>query len=371
MQLWRVKHFMQIASDTADWISLGLVTELRPAALRGLLVAFGLPANILSANRGQLARHVADEVAEKILSPGRERQIENALDWLSQDGHALATLADAHYPQLLLQIPDPPPMLYVLGDANHLNRPALAIVGSRNATPQGIANARSFARAASDAGLIVVSGLALGIDTAAHEGALDGSGTTVAVLGCGVDIVYPRSNAALARKIETRGTIISEFALGMPPLTANFPRRNRIISGLSQGCLVVEATLPSGSLITARLAAEQGREVFAIPGSIHSPFARGCHALIRQGAKLVETAEDVLQELHLSVSRPDPKILQSDNALLQYIGYDSCGLDTLIQRSGLTAGEVSEMLLTLELAQKVGRLPGGLYQRIDQRAKSD
>ena len=356
---------MQIASDTADWVRLGLVNDLGPTALRGLLAAFGLPANILSANRRQLARHVSEAMAEKILADDHQQKIENTLAWLSQDGHSLATFADAQYPQLLLQIPDPPPILYVLGDASHLNRSALAIVGSRNATPQGLANARSFAKAASHSGLTVVSGLALGIDTAAHQGALAGSGSTVAVLGCGADIVYPRSNATLAREITRCGAIVSEFALGTPPLTSNFPRRNRIISGLSQGCLVVEAALASGSLITARLAAEQGREVFAIPGSIHSPLARGCHALIRQGAKLVETAADIMQELHLSVEQSAPKILEPDNALLQYIGYDSCGLDSLVQRSGLTAGAVSAMLLTLELKGKVACLPGGLYQRIN------
>ena len=226
-------------------------------------------------------------------------------------------------------------------------------------------NARNFAKATSDSGLTVVSGLALGIDTAAHQGALDGSGSTVAVLGCGVDIAYPRSNTTLAREITRRGAIVSEFALGTPPLTSNFPRRNRIISGLAWGCLVVEAAQSSGSLITARLAAEQGREVFAIPGSIHSPLARGCHALIKQGAKLVETAEDIMLEIQISVKRTDPKILEVNNVLLQYIGYDACGLDSLVQRSGLTTGAVSAMLLTLELEGKIACLPGGSYQRID------
>jgi len=356
---------MQIAPDTADWVSLGLVNDLGPTALRGLLAAFGLPANILSANPLELGRYVSEDLAKSILSASRQQKIENTLDWLSQEGHSLITFADAQYPKLLLQIPDPPPMLYALGDASHLNRSTLAIVGSRNATPQGLANARSFGKAASNAGMAIVSGLALGIDTAAHQGALEGAGTTIAVLGCGVDIIYPRANAMLAREITTRGTIISEFSLGMPPFAANFPRRNRIISGLSQGCLVVEAALPSGSLITARLAAEQGREVFAIPGSIHSPLSRGCHALIRQGAKLVETAEDIRQELHVSMYSSELDILESDNALLQCMGYESCDLDSLVKRSGLTAGSLSAMLLTLELKGKVGCLPGGLYQRID------
>ena len=355
---------MQIAPDTADWINLGLVGELSPAGLRALLGALGPPGNILAATKLQLARHVREEVAESIHSDSRQRRIENTLDWISQDGHWLTTIADAQYPQLLLQTADPPTMLYGVGDPKHLNRSSLAIVGSRNATHQGLSNARSFAKAASNAGLTVVSGLALGIDTAAHHGALDGLNTTIAVLGCGVDIVYPRSNAALASEIARRGTIVSEFALGMPPLTGNFPRRNRIISGLSQGCLVVEAAQHSGSLITARLAAQQGREVFAIPGSIHSPLARGCHSLIKQGAKLVETAEDVFEELGIKIGDPDHNIVESNDALLQYIGYDPCCVDSLTQRSGLTSGVVAEMLLTLELKGMIGSLPGGFYQRL-------
>jgi len=242
--------------------------------------------------------------------------------------------------------------------------PALAMVGSRNATPQGISNAQQFARAFSDAGLTIVSGLALGIDAAAHQGGLDGAGSTIAVLGTGADLLYPQRNRTLGERIAREGLIVSEFPLGTPPNGGNFPRRNRVISGLARGCLVVEAALASGSLITARLAAEQGREVFAIPGSIHSPHSKGCHALIKQGAKLVECAQDVLQELgiHGSVAAPSAEAAAAPG-LLAHLAYEPCDIDTLCARSGLTAQVVSAMLLQLELDGKVASLPGGLYQR--------
>jgi DNA processing protein len=245
-------------------------------------------------------------------------------------------------------------------------RRGLAIVGSRNATPQGVANAERFARAFSEAGLTIASGLALGIDAAAHRGALEGAGSTVAVLGCGVDVVYPQRNADLYNAVAAHGALVSEFPLGSPPIAANFPRRNRLISGLARGVLVVEAALASGSLITARLAAEQGREVFAIPGSIHSPLSKGCHALIREGAKLVESAQDVLEELKFPVpaSTPASPQAEKDHALLAHLGHDPCNVDTLCQRSGLTPDTVSAMLLELELAGTVAALPGGRYQRI-------
>lgn len=356
---------MRIAADTADWINLGLVEGLGPRALCGLLADIGPPADILSADRRQLGRYTTEAIVGQILAQSRQAKIESTLSWLSEDGHSLITLADHAYPRILLQCGDPPPMLYVLGDPNYLGHESLAIIGSRNATPQGIANSRSFAHALADSGLTIVSGLALGIDAAAHLGAIASTGSTIAVLGCGADIAYPRANAKLVKEIAARGAVISEFPLGMPPLSFNFPRRNRIISGLSRGCLVVEAALASGSLITARLALEQGREVFAIPGSIHSPLSRGCHALIKQGAKLVETAQDILLELNFMSSVSTPDILELDVPLLQYIGYDPCDLDTIQRRSGLTAGKVSAMLLTLELEQRVGCLPGGLYQRLD------
>jgi DNA processing protein len=273
------------------------------------------------------------------------------------------TLADADYPRPLPETPDPPAPLHLRGRRELLARPGLAIVGSRSATPQGASNAQQFAHAFSAAGLTIVSGLALGIDAAAHRGGLDAAGSTIAVLGTGADLLYPPRNRALGERIAREGLILSEFALGTPPHAGNFPRRNRVISGLARGCLVVEAALASGSLITARLAAEQGREVFAIPGSIHSPHSKGCHALIKQGAKLVESAQDLLQELGLPAPAA-PDAAAPAGGLLAQLGYDACDIDTLCARSGLTANEVSAMLLQLELDGKVASLPGGLYQRI-------
>jgi DNA processing protein len=263
----------------------------------------------------------------------------------------------------------------VQGDPAVLSRPALAVVGSRSATPQGLANARAFAAALSQQGWMIVSGLALGIDAAAHEGALEamaqGGAGTVAVVGTGLDRVFPARHRALAHRIAAQGALVSEYAPGMPPLREHFPERNRLIAGLSQGTLVVEAALASGSLITARLASESGREVFAIPGSIHSPQARGCHALIRQGAKLVETAEDIVEELRgqrplvLDAAAPsDGEAAVADDPLLAALGHDPVTLDALLARTGESAAVLSARLLELELDGQVARLPGGLYQRL-------
>ena len=342
--------------------------------------AFGLPENILGASHASLARAVPESVARALLETDRRDAVERALEWAARPNHCILTLADEDYPRQLLEIPDPAPLLYVIGDTALLSRRGVAIVGSRNASAQGEANAAQFAEALSRAGLSVLSGLALGVDAAAHRGGLAGEGSTVAVMGTGADIVYPKKNVPLAADIARRGALVTEFPLGTPPMAGNFPRRNRLISGLARGVLVVEAALASGSLITARLAAEQGREVFAIPGSIHSPLARGCHVLIRQGAKLVESAEDVLEELR-GAGAPPPTAISpatapatiadsgthtsgSDAPLLQYMGYDAFDMDTLAQRSGLTAEALSAMLLELELEGKVARLPGGRYQRV-------
>jgi len=355
---------MRHDADLAAWIKLSLVPGLGGQSLRKLLGAFGLPQHILAAGRGALARIVSAEIAARILSDLDSAAVETALEWAAADGHAVLTLADGDYPQPLLQTPDPPALLYLRGRRELLALPALAMVGSRNATPQGVSNAEQFARAFSSAGLTIVSGLALGIDAAAHRGGLDGAGSTIAVLGTGADILYPQRNRALGDRIAREGLIVSEFPLGTPPHGSNFPRRNRVISGLARGCLVVEAALASGSLITARCAAEQGREVFAIPGSIHSPHSKGCHALIKQGAKLVESAQDLLQELGVDVlAAPSAAAAPAAAGLLAQLGYDPCDIDTLCARSGLTADVVSAMLLQLELDGKVASLPGGLYQR--------
>ena len=351
-------------ADLAAWIKLSLVPGLGGQRLRKLLAAFGLPAHVLAAGRAALAQFVSAEIASRIASGLDSPEVDAAVEWAGAPGHAVVTLADPDYPRPLLEIPDPPALLYLHGRRELLARPGLAIVGSRNATPQGASNAEQFARSFSAAGLTIISGLALGIDAAAHRGGLDCAGSTIAVLGTGADILYPPRNRALGERITHEGLIVSEFALGTPPHGGNFPRRNRIISGLARGCLVVEAALASGSLITARLAAEQGREVFAIPGSIHSPHSKGCHALIKQGAKLVESAQDLLEELGMGgFVSPPPPVNPTRTGLLADLGYDPCDIDTLCARSGLTAETVSAMLLQLELDGEIASLPGGLYQK--------
>ncbi|MDH4326320.1 MAG: DNA-processing protein DprA [Betaproteobacteria bacterium] len=354
----------------ASWLQLTLTPGLGAAAIRGLLEQFGLPENILAAPRAQLERVAGPAAAALQHSEETAAAVRNALRWAESPGHAVVTLADAAYPRLLLEIADPPPLLYAVGRLDLLGRPSLAIVGSRNATAQGVRNAEQFARAFSAAGLTIVSGMALGIDAAAHAGGLAGEGSTIAVLGTGVDVTYPRQNAALAQRIAQSGLLLSEFALGSAGAAHHFPRRNRLISGLAQGCLVVEAALASGSLITARAAAEQGREVFAIPGSIHSPLAKGCHALLKQGAKLVESAEDVLAELTAfqrtaTASARAPSPPAADEPLLAHMGFDPVDVDSICARAGLAAERVSAELLRLELAGRVAALPGGMYQRLN------
>jgi len=355
--------------ELAAWLRLTLTSGLGGQGIRRLLAEFGLPSQVLGASHAALARTVGEAIATRLRTDERAPDVEAALEWAAQPGNAIITLADAAYPRGLLEIPDPPALLYVRGRATLLAANGLAIVGSRNATAQGLANAETLARALSRAGLTIVSGLALGIDAAAHRGALDGTGATVGVLGTGIDVIYPARNAQLFTILAGNGAIVSEFPLGTPPVAANFPRRNRIISGLARGVLVVEAALDSGSLITARLAGEQGRDVFAVPGSIHSPLSKGCHALIKQGAKLVESADDVLGELGGGAPTPTPSHTapEETHALLHHLGYDPCNVDTLCGRSGLTAEVVSAMLLQLELEGKVASLPGGRYQRVANR----
>jgi DNA processing protein len=359
----------------ASWLQLTLTPGLGTATIRKLLLQFGLPEKIIGAKRAELLRFADAEVVRVLDSEPVGKAVEHALAWLDQTGNSVVTLADAGYPRLLLEIPDPPALIYCRGRTELLNRPALALVGSRNATAQGISNAEQFSRNFSAAGLTIVSGLAQGIDAAAHRGGLAGEGSTIAVLGTGVDIAYPRSNAALAADIAERGLLLSEFPLGTKAFAYNFPRRNRLISGLAQGCLVVEAALASGSLITARAGAEQGREVFAVPGSIHSPLSKGCHALIKSGAKLVESAEDVLSELaafrrtgFASTRTPADAPGSADgpeDPLLAHMGFDPVDVDSLCARAGLPAERVSAELLRLELAGRVTVLPGGLYQRLN------
>ncbi len=355
----------------AVWLRLTLTPGLGPAAQRQLLAAFGLPERIYAAGQPALAAVVGTAAARTLREHDASAAVDLAVDWAAQPGNTILTLGDAAYPPALLEIPDPPVLLYVKGDPALLARASIAVVGARSATPQGEANAEAFATALSHAGLTIVSGLALGIDGAAHRGGLAGPGSTVAVIGTGADRIYPARNAALARRIAEAGAIVSEFPLGTAPLAHNFPRRNRLIAGLGRGVLVVEAALKSGSLITARLATDCGREVFAIPGSIHSPVARGCHQLIRDGAKLVEAAGDILEELRLAPPAPapagDPAPFPAggDEArVVDALGHDPVDVDTLVHRTSLTPEALYAILLTLELDGRVSRLPGGRLQRL-------
>ena len=363
--------------ELALWLRLTLIPGVGGETQRSLLKAFGTPAGVFAAGRGTLAAVIGGPLAETLLGHNATAGIETALQWAAEPGNALIPLGDPDYPQALLDTTDPPTLLYCKGRRELLNRPMLAVVGSRNATAQGERDAAAFARALAGAGLCIVSGLALGIDAAAHRGALDTAAGTIAVIGTGADRLYPARNAELGREIATHGAILSEFPLGTPAMAANFPRRNRIIAGLARGTLVVEAAPRSGSLITARLAAEAGREVFAIPGSIHSPQSRGCHQLIRQGAKLVETAADVLEELGVdsapgragaaSAASPATPLGTQEEQVLTAMGTACCTIDQIAERSGLTAADLLAILLPMELAGQVAQLPGGLYQRLHER----
>lgn len=363
----------------ALWLTLAHCPGPGPRAALCLLNHFGSLEAVFRADRvslttvlhgeGAIRADSIDSAAAAVLRGPDNAALAADLAWLAGEQHHLVTWGDPDYPPLLREIPDPPVVLYVQGQRQLLASPQIAIVGSRNPTPLGVQNAEAFAAALVQNGLTITSGLALGVDGAAHRGALEAGGTTLAVAGTGLDRVYPPRHRELAHAIAARGALVSEFPIGTPVRAGNFPVRNRLISGLSLGVLVVEAAQRSGSLITARLAAEQGREVFALPGSIHSPLARGCHALIRQGAKLVETAEHVLEELgplaavaRQAASRPSPSLAPLERRLFDCLGYDPLHIDAIIEHSGLTADRVSSILLQLELRGLVLAGPGG-YQR--------
>ena len=360
--------------ELAAWLRLIETPGVGRESARRLLAAFGSPQAVFTA-AGSARAEVAGAAAAEALAAEHE-SVDALLSltwaWLAAaaaEPRAVITLGDPLYPPALLETADPPLLLYTQGRTELLRAEAMAVVGSRNPTRQGIDNAREFSASLSQAGLTVVSGMALGIDAAAHEGGLDGAGSTVAVVGTGLDRVYPRRNLSLAHRIAQQGLMLSEFALGTPPLPANFPIRNRIIAGLSRGTLVVEAALQSGSLITARLALEAGRDVFAIPGSIHSPQSRGCHALIKQGAKLVDSAQDVLEELNLPAPAAAPigaapTSAAREDPLLAALGFDPVTLDALVARTGRSTSDLNTRLLELELDGRVARLPGQLFQRI-------
>jgi DNA processing protein len=361
-----------IDSRTLAWATLAH-KALPQRALVELLRAFGDPERLLGASRRELARVVATPLVERLLAPIAADALERTSRWLDVEGHDVIAWDDDDYPKALLELGDAPPVLFHLGRRDLLGRPALAVVGSRNATAQGRETAREFARALAEAGFTIVSGLAVGIDAAAHEGALGAAASTIGVVATGLDRVYPARNRDLATRIAREGALLSEFVPGTSPRKEHFPQRNRLISGLARGVLVVEATLSSGSLITARLAGEQGREVFAIPGSIHSPFAKGCHKLIRDGAKLVETASDVLDELdpqRRSVQTARARRATTDAPLhpvLAAMGYDPVGVDALVERTHAAPEAIVADLVTLELSGDVAALPGGCWQRLHRR----
>jgi DNA processing protein len=360
--------------ELAAWLRLLETPQVGRESARKLLAAFGSPEAALSASTAARREVVGPGPAAALSSQPTTLTdlVQITVQWLQAGADTaprrVITLGDPHYPAALLETADPPLLLYAQGTIELLQAPSLAVVGSRSPTQQGIENARAFSTELSQAGLTVVSGLALGIDGAAHEGGLSGPGRTVAVVGTGLDRVYPRRHLELAHRVANQGLIISEYSLGTPPLAPNFPLRNRIIAGLAHGTLVVEAALQSGSLITARLALEAGREVFAIPGSIHAPQSRGCHGLIKQGAKLVDSAQDILEELQWGQQPARPVLTahpeEVSDPLWEALGFDPVSLDALTARTGWPAQQLNVRLLELELEGRVARLPGQLFQRV-------
>ena len=360
------------------WLALARMPEVGPVTAQVLLAQWGTPRKIFELGKLDLQGiEFLSDPAKAYLKQPDWAAVEYDLEWLDQSDCHIITQRNMLYPPLLKQIPDPPPVLFVQGNPTRLSDKQIAVVGSRNPSSSGEHTAKQFASHIANAGFTVTSGLAVGIDAAAHRGAMAVGGNTIAVTGSGLDRVYPNRHVRLAGEIVEQGALVSEFPPGTPPRRQNFPRRNRLISALSLGTLVVEAALQSGSLITARLAAEQGREVFAIPGSIHNPLSRGCHALLRQGAKLVETTQDVLEELgalafwnenEFPAFPPAPEAITPHVSaefmnLLRHIGFEPTSIDTLVERSGLTADLVSSILMVLELQGQIVSAPGGLYSR--------
>lgn len=382
--------------ELVAWLRLATTPGVARGVARKLLAAFGSPERVLAADDDTLRALAGTDVVQALrqADPRDDARLAATQRWLSTDdggaAHDIVTLGDSRYPALLLETADPPLLLFTLGRVELLCAPGVAIVGSRLATPQGLDNARAFARFLSGHQLTIVSGLATGIDGAAHEGGLAGPGSTVAFVGTGLDRAYPSEHRPLMRRIAEQGLVVSEYPLGTPPIPENFPRRNRLIAGIAQGTLVVEAAIRSGSLITARMALEGGRDVFAIPGSIHSAQSRGCHRLIQEGAKLVECGDDVLRELRSGVasearratlSPAQPSLFAAgamdaepddahtrpdagpDAALRAALGHDPVTFDVLAARTGMPFDQLAARLLDLELAGVVERLPGGLLQR--------
>ncbi len=378
----KTTYTQQDKNDLAYWLALHRAPRVGSVTFAKLLAACGEPRQVFQAGAAQWNALKLNAKLQAYLRAPNWAAVEKDLAWLEQDGHHILTWNQAAYPARLKEIHDPPPLLFIQGDLALLSMPQLAIVGSRNPSQTGQDTAQEFAQYLAAAGWVITSGMAFGIDAASHRGALDSHGYTIAVTGTGLNTVYPAKHKALAGQIRRHGAMVSEFPPDMPPRHVHFPRRNRIISGMSVGTLVVEATLRSGSLITARQATEQGREVFAIPGSIHNPLAKGCHALIKDGAKLVESAHDILEELQAFIPGLAPKLPSADLSptqhaaqkdrldeeyvqLLNQMGVgEPLSIDAMVERCGLTAEAVSSMLLILELRGRVHHLPGGSYARV-------
>lgn len=369
-------HSHQQTGNIPYWLALMHAPGVGPVTFQALLQHYGDPEAVFDSPHDRMEGIITKPVLDYLRNPDW-KSVEMDLAWQELPGNHILTFYDHLYPPLLREIPDPPPVLFVSGNLELLTSLQLAIVGSRNPSPVGKEMAHEFSANLGQVGLTITSGLALGIDAAAHRGALDAHTPTLAVTGTGLDQVYPARHQTLARQIAESGTLVSEYAPGTPPLAENFPRRNRIISGLSLGTMVVEAALHSGSLITARLALEQGREVFAVPGSIHNPLSRGCHQLIRQGAKLVETIQDIIEELGalgnaalswrnsiINSSPPPGKLDQQHTYVLDCLGYEPTSIDMMVERTGLTAETLSSILLVLELHNQVESSHGGTYVRL-------
>lgn len=375
-------------NEIRAWIRLSLEPRLGPVRIRMLLAAIGLPQDIYAQSSSGLSKLLSPELAAQLRQAPDEAMsttIEATLAWLSEPAHHLLTLADSHYPANLLALHDPPPLLYLNGNPERLHRPILSVVGARSATTGGRENAQAFARYLAGQGWCIASGLASGIDGAAHEGALQAgpdAGGTIAVLGTGIDLVYPARHRQLAHRIAAAGLLVSEFPLGTRAQPFHFPLRNRVVAALGRGVLVVEAARQSGSLITAQQASEIGREIFAIPGSIHSPLSRGCHALIRQGAKLVESGEDILEELRQSglmpqeaalapprsssssSPSPDDNLSKDEHALLQALGHDPLSAEALQTRMQWEMPRIHSTLALLELQGRIARQTDNRFQRL-------
>ena len=353
--------------DAEAWLRLTLVPGVSPGAQRKLLSAIGSAEEVLASPARRIAEITHAGVAALLAKGPEPRLLDATLRWTEVKGHHLLVLDDPDYPRLLLETADPPNVLYAVGRIELLGTTCVAVVGSRNCTPRGALDARAFAQALSERGLCIVSGLALGIDAQAHRGGLDGAGSSIAVMGTGADILYPPRNRDLAHEIAAKGCLLTEFPLGTHSASKNFPRRNRLISGLSRGALVVEAAKRSGSLITAHYAIEQNRDVFAVPGSIHSPQAKGCHLLIKDGAKLAESAQDILIELGLEpASAPEEDIENDDDCphpLLDAIAFAPLTVDQIVQLTGASTGSVTSALSLLEVEGRVQSMPGGRFQR--------